>query len=186
MLFGVSDDTEPRLSFTVGESRVLRDRQRKPSRSQTKSGTFACCASISSSTRRSRRSRGRAREPLARLQGCSEAWWEATDGAWEGLVLSAKKKVFVSQGKRENVKTSRSPRRHVHAYTCLACRVAFVVMPRIAWVRRQRAGANPGGPPLLDLWLLCWSVATGVVVRCFIGSLEVFFLVKSSRASSAH
>ena len=38
----------------------------------------------------------------------------------------------------------------------------FVVMPHIAWVRRQRAGANPGGPPLLDLWLLCWSMAGGV------------------------
>ena len=74
-----------------------------------------------------------------------------------------------------------SSERHVHASTCLACRVAFIVMPRIAWVRRQRAGANPGGPPLLDLWLRCWSLASGVV-RCFIGSIEVFFLVKSSRA----
>ena len=43
-------------------------------------------------------------------------------------------------------------------------------MPRIAWVRRQRAGANPGGPPLLDLWLLCWSMAGGVV-RCFIDAI---------------
>ena len=44
-----------------------------------------------------------------------------------------------------------------HAYESLAmwrvygrgvlCVSAFVVMPRIAWVRRQRAGANPGGPP---------------------------------------
>jgi ABC-type dipeptide/oligopeptide/nickel transport system ATPase component len=33
---------------------------------------------------------------------------------------------------------ARSPQRHVHASTCLACRVAFVAMPRIAWVRRQR------------------------------------------------
>ena len=57
-----------------------------------------------------------------------------------------------------------------HASTCLACRVAFVVMPRIAWVRRQRAGANSGGPPLLDLWLLCWSMAGGVV-RCFIDAI---------------
>ena len=62
---------------------------------------------------------------------------------------------------------TRSTWRHVHASASLACRVAFVVMPRIAWVRRQRAGANPGGPPLLDLWLLCWSMAGGVV-RCFI------------------
>jgi hypothetical protein len=29
---------------------------------------------------------------------------------------------------------TRSPRRHVHASTCFACRVAFVVMPHIAWV----------------------------------------------------
>ena len=69
--------------------------------------------------------------------------------------------------KRENVKTLLlalycGPQRHVDASTCLACRVGFVVMPRIAWVRRQRAGANHGGPPLLDLWLLCWSMAGGV------------------------
>ena len=43
------------------------------------------------------------------------------------------------------------PQRHIHASTYLACRVAFVVLHRIAWVRRQRVGANPGGPPLLDL-----------------------------------
>ena len=54
------------------------------------------------------------------------------------------------------------PQRHVHASPCIARRLAFVVMPRTAWVRRQRAGANPGGPPLLDLWLLCWSMAGGV------------------------
>ena len=46
------------------------------------------------------------------------------------------------------------------ASACLACRPAFVVMLHIAWVRTQRAGANPGGPPLLDhgcsvgLWLV--------------------------------
>ena len=66
---------------------------------------------------------------------------------------------------------TRSTWRHVHASTCLACRVAFVAVHRIAWVRRQRAGANPGGPPLLDLWLLCWSLASGVVVRCFIEAI---------------
>ena len=38
------------------------------------------------------------------------------------------------------------------------------------WVRRQRAGANPGGPPLLDLWLLSWSMASGVV-NCFIDAI---------------
>ena len=48
-------------------------------------------------------------------------------------------------------------------------------MLHIAWVRRQRAGANPRGPPLLDLWLLCWSMASGVVrclvVRCVIDAI---------------
>jgi hypothetical protein len=43
-------------------------------------------------------------------------------------------------------------------------------MPQIAWVQRQHAGANPGGPPLIDLWLLCWSMASGVV-RCFIDAI---------------
>ena len=43
-----------------------------------------------------------------------------------------------------------------------ACRAAFVVVLRLAWVQRWCMVEEPGGAHLLDLWLPSWSMASVV------------------------
>ena len=52
------------------------------------------------------------------------------------------------------------PVTRISGFRGTVCLSAFVVMLHLALVRRQRAGANSGAALLLDLWLLCWSIAS--------------------------